>query len=169
MTKSGRTSGRGALALVPSTVEDAQPTIWFCGHCGTRPSLAGPPAANSRVCQSCGLGLLLETLADAAPEAGGAFLVLDRSLSVCAVSRSAEQLLATTETDAVNRHVTELLVPADSEPEGAANLAAAVSAATRGGEEPLSAFVRPANLFGVRMRVRIVQCGPPQAALLAFE
>jgi hypothetical protein len=121
------------------------------------------------VCESCGLGLLLETLADAAPEAGGSFLVLDRSLSVCAVSRGAEKLLATSETDAVNRHVTELLAPADSEPESGANLAAAVSAATRGGDEALSAFVRPANLFGVRMRVRIVQCGPPRAALLTFE
>jgi hypothetical protein len=169
MTNSGRTAGRGALALVPRTVEEAQPTIWFCGHCGTRPSCAGPPAANARVCESCGLGLLLETVADVAPEAGGSFLVLDRSLSVCAVSRGAEQLLATSETDAVNRHVTELLVPADSEAQSGANLAAAVSAATRGGEEALSVFVRPANLFGVRMRARIVECGPPQAALLAFE
>jgi hypothetical protein len=121
------------------------------------------------VCESCGLGLLLETVADAAPEAGGSFLVLDRSLSVCAVSRGAEKLLATNETEAINRHVTELLVPADSEAQSGTNLAAAVSAATLGEEEPLTVFVRPANLFGVRMRARIVQCGPPQAALLAFE
>jgi hypothetical protein len=143
--------------------------IWFCGHCGTRPSVAGPPAAHARVCASCGLGLLLETVADGAPEAGGAFLVLDRSLSVCAVSRGAETLLATSETDAVNRHVTELLVPADSEAHSGSNLAAAVSAATRGADEPRSVFVRPANLFGVRMRARIIHCGPRQAALLAFE
>jgi hypothetical protein len=124
---------------------------------------------NARVCESCGLGLLLETVADAAPEAGGAFLVLDRSLSVCAVSRGAETLLATTETDAVNHPVTELLVPADSESRSGSNLAAAVSAATRGAEESRKVYVRPANLFGVRMRARIVRCGPPQAALLAFE
>jgi hypothetical protein len=95
--------------------------------------------------------------------------VLDQSMSVCAVSRGAEKLLATSEYDAVNRHVTELLVPADSEAQSGMSLAAAVSAATRGGEEPLNVFVRPANLFGVRMRARIVKCGPPQAALLAFE
>jgi len=169
MTNSGRTGSRGALALVPRSVEAARPTIWFCGHCGKRPSAAGPPASNARVCDSCGLGLLLETVADGAPERGGAFLVLDRSLSVCAVSHGAETLLATTETDAVNHHVTELLVPADSESQSGSNLAAAVSSATRGGEEPLSVFVRPANLFGVRMRARIVQCGPPQAALLTFD
>ena len=41
--------------------------------------------------------------------------MLDGSLSVCAVSGPAETLLAVSETDAVNRHVTELLVPADAE------------------------------------------------------
>jgi hypothetical protein len=169
MTSSGRTATRGALALVPAITEERGPTVWFCGHCGTRPSLTSAPATNARVCESCGLGLLLETAAATAPDAGGAFLVLDRSLSVCAVSRGAEALLATTETDAVNHHVTELLVPADAEAQGGTNLAAAVSAATRGGDEPGHVFVRPANLFGVRMRARIVHCGPPEAALLAFD
>jgi hypothetical protein len=168
VSNSGRIS-RGALALVPRVREEQGPTIWFCGHCGARPSAAGPPASDARVCASCGLGLLLETAADAAPDAGGAFLVLDSSLSVCAVSRGAEKLLATSETDAVNHHVTELLVPADSETRSGANLATSVSAATLGADEPRTVFVRPANLFGVRMRVRIVHCGPPQAALLAFE
>jgi hypothetical protein len=115
------------------------------------------------------MGLLLETVAHVAPEAGDAFLVLDRSLSVCAVSRGAENLLATTETAAVNHHVTELLVPADSESQAGANLAAAVSAAARGGDEACIVFVRPANLFGVRMRARIAHCGPPHAALVAFD
>ncbi len=169
MTNSSRTATRGALALVPRVDEERGPTIWFCGHCGTRPSAPGAPPSNARVCASCGLGLLLEASARVAPEAGGAFLVLDRSLSVCAVSRGAEKLLSTTETDAINHHVTELLVSADSEERGDANLAAAVSAATRGDDEARSVFVRPANLFGVRMRARIVSCGPPQAALLAFD
>ena len=168
MTDSGRMAGRGALALVPRIGEAQAPRVWFCGHCGERPALAGPPATNARVCESCGLGLLLETVAHAAPQAGEAFLVLDRSLSVCAVSRGAEKLLATTETAAVNRHVTELLVPADSESGTGSNLAAAVSAAARGGGESRTVFVRPANLFGVRMRARIVHCGPPHAALVAF-
>jgi hypothetical protein len=160
---------RGALALVPRVREEQGETIWFCGHCGARPESSEPPATDARVCGSCGLGLLLEAAAHAAPVAGGAFLVLDRSLSVCAVSRGAEKLLATSETDAVNRHVTELLVPADSESQSGSNLAAAVSAATRGADEAVSVFVRPANLFGVRMRAQIVACGPPQAALLAFD
>ena len=166
MTKSSLR--RGALALVLPLTEDGEPRIWFCSHCGARPELAQPPANDARVCEGCGLGLLLDAAAHTAPEVGDAFLVLDRSLSVCAVSRSAEELLATTETAAVNHHVTELLVPADSESQAGGNLAAAVSAATRG-DEPRAVFVRPANLFGVRMRARIVPCGPAPAALVAFE
>jgi hypothetical protein len=114
------------------------------------------------------MGLLLESLADDAPAAGEAFIVLDRSLAICAVSSGAERLLATTETEAVNRHVTELLVPA--EPEGPGGyLATAVTRAVVGDEQAKRVYVRPANLFGVRMRVRIVHCGPPRAAMLVFE
>jgi hypothetical protein len=162
-------SGRAVLELVPRIAGQEEDAVWFCGHCGVRPSLPGPPATDARVCGSCGLGLLLETSAEGAPGAGEAFLVLDSSLSVCAVSSGAEQLLATTETEAVNRHVTELLVPAQSEAQSDRALAAAVAWAARGEEEVQTVFVRPANLFGVRMRARIVHCGPPQAALLVFE
>jgi hypothetical protein len=114
------------------------------------------------------MGLLLEAQAATAPAVGGAFVVLDRSLSICAVSSGAEKLLETTETAAVNRHVTELLVPAEPEAPGGSHLATAVTRAVRG-EQPGNVFVRPANLFGVRMRVRIVHCGPPQAAMLVFD
>jgi hypothetical protein len=169
MTTSGGMARRATLALVPRSTEEAGETVWFCGHCGERPALAGAPAPDARVCESCGLGLLLETSPFAAPDVGGAFLVLDRSLLVCAVSDGAEELLATTETEAVNHHVTELLVAAESEAPGGSQLAEAVTWAARGVEDPRSVFVRPANLFGVRMRARIAHCGPPHAALLVFD
>jgi hypothetical protein len=35
--------------------------------------------------------------------------------------------------------------------------------------EPLHAFVRPANTFGVRVRARITACGPPRAALIVLD
>lgn len=159
---------RGHLALVPEYSDGGGHDVWFCSHCGARPELSEPPASDARVCTRCGLGLLLEAAAHTAPQAGDPFLVLDHSLAVCAVSRSAEELLDTTETAAVNRHVAELLVPADSEAQAGANLAAAVTAATRG-QEPRAVFVRPANLFGVRLRARIVPCGPAAAALVAFD
>ena len=125
--------------------------------------------SDSRVCESCNLGLLLQAEARDAPPQNGAFLVVDDSMSVCVVSASAERLLATSETDAVNRHLTELLVPADVEASGPANLAVAVTWAARGAGGARKVFVRPANTFGMRVAARIASCGPPKAALLVFE
>jgi hypothetical protein len=162
--------GRAALAVVPTEAPQHGPSVWFCSHCGIQ-----PPAElveqkiNARVCGSCGLGVLLEAGKDSAPPDGGAFMVLDRSLSVCAVSAAAERLLATRETEAVNRHVTELLVPADAETQGPSNLAAAVTWAATGDDTPRTVTVRPANVFGVRLTARIACCSPPRAALLVFD
>jgi hypothetical protein len=157
---------RLALAVVPDTPPEAGPSVSFCGHCGERP--AGQDLA-SRVCQSCELGLLLQSRTEVAPAPGDPFLVLDASLSVCAVSGAAEQLLATHEIDAVNHHITELLVPADAESQSATNLAVAVTWAARGDDQTRRVVVRPANTFGVRLGARIVSCGPPRAALIVFD
>ena len=110
-------TNRPALRLIsPAELEPVVPSVAFCSHCGTRPSTAGSQITpDSRVCGECGLGLILEAGEDIAPHAGDAFLVLDRVLAVCAVSRGAERLLATSEPDAVNRHVSELLMPAGAE------------------------------------------------------
>lgn len=121
------------------------------------------------MCGECGLGLILEAPQDIAPHAGDAFLVLDRALSVCAVSRGAERLLATSEPDAVNRHMTHLLMPADAEEEGGETLAVAVAWAARGDGGTRTTTVRPANTFGIRLTARIASCGPPRAALVVLE
>lgn len=107
--------------------------------------------------------------ADVAPGPGSPFVVIDGSMSVCAVSAAAEKLLAMNETDAVNRHLTELIVPADAETAAGHNLAVAVTWAARGDEGARHVTVRPASTFGVRMRARIASCGPQRAALLIFE
>ncbi len=166
-----KAQGRARLGLVahPSTDQEQGPRVRFCSHCGARPGGALVAAPESRVCESCGFGLLLEASSVSAPEGDAAFLVLDSSLSVCAVSRDAEHLLATKETDAVNRHVTELLVPADAEAQGPQNLAVAVTWAARGDDTRRRVTVRPTNVFGIRLGARIGSCGPPQAALLVFD
>ena len=158
--------GRGFLAVVPDATPSDSPQVSFCSHCGARP--AGEDDA-SRVCHSCGMGLILQAPAEVAPGVGDSFLVLDGSLSVCAVSAAAEGLLATRETDAVNRHITELLVPADAEAQGPANLAVAVTWAARGDDAARRVVVRPTNTFGVRLKARIASCGPPAAALVVFD
>ncbi len=160
-------SGRRAtLALVPRPVLGPPAYVSFCSHCAARPS---PRPASTRVCDDCGLGLILEAERGLAPSREQAFIVLDGSLSVCAVSRTAEQLLATSETDAVNRHLTELLVPADAETRGAHNLAVAVTWASRGDEGYRTVTVRPANLFGVRLHARIGTCGPKTSAMIVLN
>ena len=165
-------NGRPALRLVVAPeLEPATPSVPFCSHCGTRASASGKPAnaAGSRVCGDCGLGLLIEAAEDVAPRTGDAFLVLDRALSVCAVSRGAEQLLATREPDVVNRHITDLLIPADAEEEAGENLSVAVAWAARGDGATRTAVVRPTNTFGIRLTARIAPCGPPRAALVVLE
>ena len=161
------TGRRPALRLLSTALERVQPPqlVSFCSHCGSRP---GPEAAaaRSRVCGTCGLGLILESQGDVAPDAGDAFLVLDRSLAVCAVSRAAEHLLATSEPDAVNRHVTDLLMPAGAEETVGQSLGLAVASAARGDGGTRTTVVRPANSFGIRLTARIAGCGPPRAALV---
>jgi hypothetical protein len=88
---------------------------------------------------------------------------------VCALSEAAERLLATREPDAVNRHVTDLLMPADAEEQGGESLSLAVVWAARGDGGTRTATVRPANTFGIRLTARIASCGPPRAALLVLE
>jgi PAS domain-containing protein len=156
------------LLSAPVEHEAPAPTVSFCSHCGTRPAASDQPPG-SRVCATCGLGLILQSAADVAPKAGDAFLVLDRTLSVCAVSDAAERLLATSEPDVVNRHLTTLLMPADAEERDGTSLSMAVAWAARGGGAMRTTTVRPANTFGIHLTARIGACGPPRAALLVLE
>jgi hypothetical protein len=138
----------------------------FCTHCGVH---APAEELNSRVCPDCAAGLLLETDRESLPRPDDAFLVVDSSLTVQAVSETAETLLDIREQHAVNRHITELLIPGDSEVEAGASLAGAIAGAAAGDRLPARVAVRPSNTFGVRMLARIAPCGPPRAALLVLE
>lgn len=122
------------------------------------------------MCPSCGLGLLLEAREDAVPGDRDAFLVVDSSLLIQAMSREAQRFLGLSEQDAVNTPIAELLVPADAESQGPTGFAAAITQAADGQDPETSRrVVRPWNTFGVRMRARIATCGPPRAALIVLE
>jgi hypothetical protein len=162
-------TGRPALRLlIPPEREAPAPLVSFCSHCGARPTTPATSPA-TRVCGACGLGLILEAGADVAPKSGDAFLILDRALAVCGVSEAAERLLAAREPDVVNRHVTDLLMPADAEERRGESLSIAVAWAARGEDGVRTTVVRPANTFGIRLTARITSCGPPRAALLILE
>lgn len=159
---------RPALTLVQPEAVPPVEFAWFCGHCAAPAQSDRPPAPLARVCRSCGLGVMLETRADCTPGRRDAFLVIDNSLRVQAMSRRAESLLGVSEDGVVNRPVTQLLVPADAEAGRPARFSAALVEAAGGADEPVSAVVRPWNTFGVRLRARITSCGPPRAALVVL-
>jgi PAS domain-containing protein len=160
---------RPALRLVEGGIDTAADWLWFCGHCAAPSPNGAAPPPTARVCTSCGLGLLLETREDAVPSARDAFLVVDSSLLVQAMSREAQSLLGVNEELAIDKPVSELLVPADTEA-GRAGFAASIAMAADG-QDPDTArsFVRPWNTFGVRLRAKIATCGPPRAALVVLE
>jgi hypothetical protein len=162
------TPHRTALTLVHSAPELPWEPAWFCTSCAAAPG-GMPPTPDARVCRSCGLGLLLETRADVKPSPADAFLVVDATLAVQALSRGAEQVLAVSEEQAVRRPVGELLVPADTQDRGSRELTRAILEATTGFDQPAHVYVRPWNTFGVRMRARIGSCGPPRAALVVLS
>ena len=161
---------RPALRLVEGGLDTSANWLWFCGHCAAPAPGGAAPPPTARVCTSCGLGLMLETREDAVPAARDAFLVVDSSLLVQAMSREAQLLLGVTEELAIDKPVAELLVPADAEAQARTGFAAAIADAAEGHDpETARSFVRPWNTFGVRLRARIATCGPPRAALIVLE
>jgi hypothetical protein len=105
---------------------------------------------------------------DAAPTPHDPFLLVDGQLSICAVSRLAEELLLTSETEVVNSHIGDLLVPADAEVGGPESLINLIVHAARGTGETHHVVLRPAKEFGIRFWARIAPCGPPKAALVVL-
>jgi hypothetical protein len=158
---------RPHLVALPGYADAPRPHVRFCGHCG-RPPVAADIQPASRVCARCGLGLLLSAPPDAAPSPDDPFLLVDGQLSICAVSRLAEELLLTTETDVVNRHIGDLLVPADVEIGGPETLVELIVHAARGDGETHHVVLRPVQEFGIRFWGRIGPCGPPHAALVVL-
>lgn len=156
-------------ALRPAAVDDrGHSLVSFCGHCGRRPEPTTPAPA-SRVCGDCGLGLVLQAGVDLAPRHDEPFLVVDTSLSVCAMSAAAETLFGIDETAAVNQHVADFLVPADANAPSAENLLALLVDVASGSGQVCTTVVRPRQEYGVRFWARIGPCGSPRAALLVLS
>jgi hypothetical protein len=166
----GLTQSKPALKLVQGTqAETPVEWVWFCGHCAAPAPRGQAPAPIARVCNACGLGLMLEARSELVPDDRDAFLVVDSSLLIQGVSRRAEELLAHEEEAAINRPVAELLVAPDAEAGGPGSFAGAIAEAVEWREALVTKFVRPWNTFGVRMRARIGACGPPRAALIVLD
>jgi hypothetical protein len=158
---------RPRLVALPGYADRRQPDVQFCGHCG-RPPVETDIRPATRVCARCGLGLMVAAQAGAVPSPDDPFLLVDGQLSICAVSRHAEDLLLVPETQAVNRHIADLLVPADIEVAGPESLVNLIVHAARGAGETHRVVVRPPREFGIRFWARVGPCGPPRAALIVL-
>lgn len=156
------------LVGVPGAAE-ASPRTVFCSHCAKSPPGGVAPEVGSRVCQSCGLGLLIDAPEALAPKPRDAFLLADRSLAVQGLSKRAEKLLGLREIDALDKRITDLLVPADAEAAGPHHLGALLVDAASGADQVTEAVVRPADEFGVRFAARIGPCGPTPGALVVLD
>ena len=155
-------------AILRAIETDAPRRRTFCGYCGHRPE---GPAAETRVCGDCGLGLLLTTDEEMAPAAHEAFVVVDAGLSIRALSQAAERLFTLAETDLVDQPFENLLVPAESGDGARTALGRTITGAAhdplRAGE-PDEIVLRPARTFGIRYRARIGRCEPGRAALVVL-
>ena len=158
-----------ALHLAAPATTETAPRVAFCSHCAKSPPGGLAPEVGSRVCPSCGLGLLLEAPEALVPKPRDAFLVVDRSLAVHALSKRAEKLLGLREIDALDKHITDLLVPADTEAQGPHNLSALLVGAASGGDAVTETVLRPADEFGVRFAARIGPCGPTPGAVVVLD
>jgi hypothetical protein len=156
-------TARPSLHLVPDPV-DPTPLVRFCGHCGLAPPT--PMAARSRVCALCGLGVVITAAEDLAPCKGESFIIVDRQLKLCGLSRGAERVLEVNEPDAVHRHICDFLEPADAEAGQGDELLQSVIAG--GFVAPRTLVVRPAGEYGVRYSARVGACGPPAGALIVL-
>jgi len=150
---------------------DAPARKRFCGRCGEPaidpPAADEPPPFEQRVCGACGMGVLLRCGSDALPGTGGAFLIVDRTLRVAAVSEGAEAIFGIEEL-LIGTDVMELLTSTIGD-------RALSRTVARAALRPHDAVTVPARLTGDgaekigTMAARISTCGPPRAALIAVE
>jgi len=143
-------------------------TIRFCSRCGgPDEALPGRPELRRRVCERCGMGVMLTASGDALPGAGAAFMVVTAELAVSAVSRSGDKVFGE-EGELTGSHLLSIV----SSPLGDDQLEQHVRRAATSRTETVALPVRlvPADAPPVgTLSARIAPCGSPHAALVAVE
>jgi hypothetical protein len=138
----------------------------FCGYCGY-PPIGLWRARAHRVCMRCQMGVILRAPSGAEPRDDAPFLILDRQLTVQAVSRRAEVVLSVDEPAGVGIPLEELLT-CDNGQGDHDELALLIELAIAGDEPSMRLDLRPVANPEIRLRGRVTHCGPPPAALLVL-
>jgi hypothetical protein len=142
--------------------------IRFCSRCG-RPAdePAGRPELRRRICERCGMGMMLSCARDVLPGDAAAFLICTFDLTVTAVSQAGERIFGK-EDKVVGRNLLELV----TSPMGDDQLTRHASLAAQRACDPLVMPLRLASAGSRKMgtlAARIATCGPPRAALVTVE
>jgi hypothetical protein len=142
----------------------------FCTRCG-EPAESPPrdesPLTQARVCDACGMGVLLSCTREALPGARAAFLIATVELKVNAVSVGAEEIFGP-EPGVIGSYLLDLM----TSPMGDAHFAKLVTGAAVRSRDPV---VMPVKSLGSAtgyvgmLAARVSTCGPPRAALVTVE
>jgi hypothetical protein len=145
-------------------------TIRFCSRCGEpaeEPPRGELPPSRTRVCQACGMGMLLSCAREALPGAGAAFVIATVELEVSALSEAAEVIFGP-EQAVLGRPLLELM----TSPMGDDRLARVTGQAALRSRDPVVLPARgvspTASALGM-LAARISTCGRPRAALITVE
>ena len=170
MTALIRIDRGGVDGIVGTEAQGDRPKpIRFCSRCG-HPSDEPPhrPNLRGRVCDSCGMGMMLTCSRDALPGDAAAFLIATFDLTISAVSEAGEKIFGS-EQSLVGLHVLDLI----RSPMGDDQLARHVGQAAQRACDPV---VMPVRLHSAKqsgsvgtLAARIATCGPPRAALVTVE
>jgi hypothetical protein len=133
--------------------DQRQDAARFCTHCGVVTD-----DAPQRVCESCGLGVVLYCARESAPRPGAAFLIVTTNLRVTAASLPAGDLVGD---DLIDRPLLDVV-------RGDGAFPRQVARAAMGSRKIASAWVRTGE-HGRPLRARIVACGDPPAALVVLS
>jgi hypothetical protein len=131
---------------------DASPptyAVHFCTHCG-----ALTDDAPQRVCNACGMGVVLSCAPGLLPRAGAAFLVVKSDLRISAASEAAQNMLG----DVAGEPLLDVI-------SGDPGLARWIGRAAMGSQRVVSVALR---IGPRRVNGRIAACGAPPAALLVL-
>ena len=153
-------------ANAPTSAPLPKARVRFCSRCGALPPGrhrgSDRPHAE-RVCEVCGMGVMLSCPKGALTRPGSAFVVVTDDLRVSAISQPAEALFGT-EGSVLGSTLLALI----SSPLGDDELATRVALAANGTREVVEMPVTLAAARGVgRFEARIAPCGPPKAGLVA--
>jgi hypothetical protein len=147
---------------------DRPDRIRFCSRCGTPgEDPTGRPDLRRRVCDDCGMGVMLTSPGDALPGAGAPFIVVTSELAVSAVSLAGDKLFGD-EDELMGTHLLSVVTSPLGDHQLEQHVRRAAQHRSLTVALPVRLVADDAPRVGT-LSARIATCASPRAALLAVE